>query len=106
MPSGAVSTRLGRPGRRKLTWRPSVFSAMAWTRLLPKARSRCSETGTEEVKCPLARYPHASAARSAQAYVVAQRLFRHGLDAFASQGSFLFQVLADGDPLVIADALV
>jgi len=39
MPFCPVSGRFGLPGRRKLTGRPSVFSAMAWKRLLPKARS-------------------------------------------------------------------
>lgn len=40
-----------------------------------------------------------------QAHVASQRLFRHGLKAFVSKGAFLLQVLADGDQLVIADAL-
>ncbi len=31
---------------------------------------------------------------------------RHGLEAFAPKGALLLQVLANGDQLVIADALV
>lgn len=42
---------------------------------------------------------------SAQADGPAECLFRHGLKAFASKGAFLLQVLANGDQLVIADAL-
>lgn len=39
------------------------------------------------------------------AHWAAQGLFRHSLKAFASKGAFLLQVLANGDQLVIADAL-
>jgi len=35
----------------------------------------------------------------------AQRLFRHSLKAFASKGALVLQVLANGNQLVIADAL-
>lgn len=41
----------------------------------------------------------------AQADVTTQRLFRRGLKALASEGSFLLQVLADGDQLIVADTL-
>ena len=67
---------------------------------------RQRETGTEEVECSLEQSAHASAARPAQAYVSAKRLFCHGLKAVASSGSLLLQMLANGDQLVIADALL
>ena len=70
-----------------------------------RRKPRSPEARTEEVECPLAWLPDASAAGPPQAHAAAQRVFRHGLKAFASQGAFLLQVLADGDQLVIADAL-
>lgn len=35
----------------------------------------------------------------------AQGLFRHGLEAFAAEGAFLLQVLANGNQLIVADPL-
>jgi hypothetical protein len=52
---------------------------------------------------PNVRAPRPS--RTAQAYRAAERLFRHGLETFAPKGAFLLQMLADGDQLIVADAL-
>jgi hypothetical protein len=64
-----------------------------------------AETGTEEVKCPLLSVRAPRPSRAAQANRAAKRLFRHGLEAFAPKGAFLLQMLADGNQLVVADAL-